>query len=279
MNNLLVLVETQENSSSVAPIVVIIVTTIMFVALVVRVCWPSLRENNIFQKTRLYNYGRGPEAKAYVRQRQRDTIAFCAGSNIAGLILLIFKSIQPKVTNPKYPVNALSGLPLRFFLLGLFCTICLLIFSFVEEVEHSLVRNFKFSLKVWVTSLFISPLLLVIVFSYRFTNIGYMFYVYLRTVVTISGVGSITFAALTFATHYFTVKPFKTRGKRLCILLATQFTMLFNIIFAMALFNPDISWLVGWLFFTVIMGLCIKYYSMDTTVYTEAVFYEAEVID
>jgi len=241
--------------------------------------WPSLKENNIFKKGRLYNYGKGEHAKIYLRARERDTLAFTIVTDIAGIILLSYLAIQIKTQGIHYHITDADRLPLRFFGLGLFCTCCLFVYALFGELELDLIRNFTYSLKIWLTGLFAAPLVLFAIHHSKMMHSKYLVYLYFKTVVMASGIGFITFLALIFGVHYVTAKPFKIKQKRRYINLLTQASVLLSVLIGWMIVPSDINWFFIWLTYAVIIGLGTKFYGMNTTVYSEVVYYETEVID
>jgi hypothetical protein len=252
---------------------------LVFIGGIFLLAWPSLKENNIFKKGRIYNYGKGEHAKIYLRARERDTLAFTIVANIAGVILLSYLAIQIKSEGINYHITDTDRLPLRLFGLGLFCTCCLFVYALFGELELDLIRNFTYSLKVWLTALFASPLVFFAIHNSKIIHSKYLVYLYFKTVVTASGIGFVTFLVLIFGVHYITAKPLNIRQKRKHIALLTQASVLFSVVVACLIIRSDINWFFIWLTYAVIIGLGTRFYSMNTTVYTETVYYEAEVID
>jgi hypothetical protein len=256
-----------------------VIIILVLITLIFLVAWPSLKANNIFKKERIYKYGKGEHAKIYVRARERDTLVFAIAANIIGVVLLSCLAVQIKTQGANYHVTNVDRLPLRFFGLSLFCTCALFVYARFGDLELDLIRNFKYSLKVWLTGVFLSPVVLLAIYSSKILSGGWLFYLYFKTAVMINGIGFLSFLMLVFGVHYFTAKPLKAMAKRRYVLLTTQATLLLNIIGASLIVSPGASWFIGWLVCSGIMALGTRYYAMDTTVYSEITYYEAEIID
>jgi hypothetical protein len=276
--HLSIILQNQSQTTLPEALVIALISLAVFAGILV-LAWPSLQENNIFKKGRLYNYGKGEHAKIYLRARERDTLAFTIVANLTGLALFIYLAIQIHLQGNNYHVTDIDRLPLRLFGLGLFCTFCLFVYCLFGELELDLIRNFTYSLKVWLTGLFASPLVLFVLNMGKITQGKYLLYLYARTVVLASGIGLFTFLVLIFGVHYFTAKPLHIRTKRKKIALLTQVSVLLSVLIAGLTVQATINWFYTWLTYALIIGLCTRFYNMNTTVYTDAVFYEAEVVD
>lgn len=252
-----------ENKSVAAIIVVIIF------ALAVWKAWPSLMANNVFSKKRLYDYGRGEELLTRKRSAALNILAGTLLLGLGGILTLLYRMTE---------VGSQSHLNAEvLFIFSLTGTIATFIYINLDGSSFAEVHNLKYSLKVWLTAFFISPLLLVLMDHHRVVSAKIFFRLYFNTLILGHGVAVVTLALLILATHYFTAQPWKLPKKRLYILLTAEVALLINMLVIALIMRSGLGWLLEVLPYMVTMGLAICFYPMDATVYSKIT--DAEVID
>ncbi len=259
-------------------VLVLVIIFLPTIFLVWKFAWPALKENNIFDHRRLYQYARGEEILARGRLARKDTLVAVFLVDIIGVGILIYQHIFISVQGLAFKLSQIDYAPPRLFGLGLLCTMGLFILALIDGDEFKLLRNYRYALKVWVTGVVVPAAILLLLHAQQIPR-GWASYLCFKMLIMGSGLGAITFAGLLIATHYYTGKPFSLNKKRWHIMFAVQAVLLVNTALIARFIYPGHGWFGGWLCYAITVGLAIKFYEMDATIYSDEITLIAEVID
>jgi hypothetical protein len=258
---------------------VAIVILVLIFAIAIWKAWPSLRANNVFSKKRQYDYGRGEEVIGRKRTAAIKGIGFALLLGFAGIALMLYRTVHPigdvsYSTRQSRPIN-----PETLFFLSFFGIVATLIYTFIDENSFAAIHNIKYTLKIWLTTMFLSPLILIAMDFHRVVNTQWFFGLYVNTLWLAHGLGVATLTIIMLAVNYFTKLPWKAPKKRLYILLIAELSLLINMFIIALTINSGMRWLLEVLPYMAVIGLCIWFYPFDPHVYSDESAHAAEVID
>lgn len=200
------------------------------------------------------------------------------GLSIIEIAVFIYHSLakQPVIIHYHGDAPYRAG-PL--FLLSLFDIMAIFIYTAISKNEFEGLRDFKFTLKVWLTVVFVPPIVLLIFYHNSITDFESLFYLYWKIAIMVHGAGIATFGALVLAVSYYTKKTWRLSKKRIHIFWVTQAILLPSMFTLATIMHYGWGWILGWLIYATALGLSIKYYEMNPTVYSDETYYLAEVIE
>lgn len=245
------------------------VILIVVFALAIWLAWPSLKANNVFSKKSINKYGTSEEVVKKNQKVAVNLLVTIFALAYLGLGCLLYPLLSGKDEQGLNPIGVFS-----FSFAGM---VAAYIYTYIDPGSFRSVCNLRYTLKIWLTTMVVSPLVLILMDIHRINTFKSFYDIYTNTVKLGHGIGIVTLTVILFAVDHISKQQRKLNKKRSYILLIAEAALLINMFILALCMHSGARWLLEVLPYTVIMALCIWFYPMDNTVYSDIV--DAEVIE
>jgi len=254
---------------------VVLLVLVAVVVFIVWKLWPSLVANSIFSKEKKYDYGSGEELQTRKRSAALNILTGVIVLGFGGIVFLVFDAIFPNSNDYRGHHDQFIDAQ-RLFYMSFAACIANFIYTFLDESSFVDVHNLKYSLKVWLSTMLTSPLVLWLIDSKPSKR---PFFLYFNTVVLGHGISIVSLALIIYSVHRISETALTKTRKRLTIILIAEACLLINMFIVALVLHSSSRWLLQVLPYCVIIGLCIWFYPMEKTVFSKTEFYDSEVIE
>ena len=238
--------------------------------------WPQLKANNIFMKKTVYpQYAQSESAKKKrMFYTPPEAILFCVLLNLGDVLVFVCSKKIPAIGRfiGYFPPGGLMGL-------SLVCFIATFIYDLINEPDFSDMRDFRFAARVWLTTIFMVPAILLALNPDTIGGYRNFIYALIFFAGGAHGVGIVVFATLILAVNHFSCKSWKIRRKKLYILAWCQLALLVSFLLITIIFGHIANSIWMWLVFAFVLTGSILFYKMTPIIYSDESDHPAEVLD
>jgi len=235
--------------------------------------WPQMKADNIITGNRPDNYALGDSIKKKRTRAFSDTIVLTILLSLRDIFIFLLinnRQIGHYFFFPTHP-----GKP---YYSGLTCFFAAFVATYIEGVDTSWLRDFKFAAQAWLTTILMGTLLL---FGYglfrglKSEDPAASLFVIARLM---HEAGIIVLVATVYSTNYFSRKTWKIAQKKTYIILYTGAAWLATTIILYVLFSSGLLILLC-ILFAAVLAACLLFYKMTPVVYSDETAQVAESVD
>jgi len=256
-----------------------VIILFVVIAIFIRMLWRIMKDNNIFMEENLYHYAVSNEKQAHTSKNIEHFFELATTANIVGFVLFVFATSKNNGILWDTNLDQPTDYSWCYFCFNVIALVALYIYVAINEPVFAFFHNYKYVAKIWSTFLLLCPIPLILISYHQLNNFKSLFYLYCLMVVFLSGLGCLTYCVLMYAVNHYSKNAWKGRKRKNHIVRLVQPALFINCAGLAMLLHAGWAWVADWLVCAFILGVALRFYSIDKTIYTDDSTMVAEIID